>query len=273
VELSVIIVAYNNLIYTLKCLESLRLYADVPYELIFVNNGSTDNTFNFVDNFRGSLYPMCKEAKIITLDKNYRLCKGLNTGFKHAKGKYIMMVDNDIILAKGTVSGLLQRLKEHPEYGAVSPNWCLKDINNSWHNFFDTPESIQTKMDEFLKIYTVPMKEGHISNWLYGSCFMTSREVWDEIGEWDESYQIGAMDNDWTWRLMWTGKYSPMVFTDLPCYHAGEVTRKGLNPDHAMLESRDCIYFKEKHGIDLNDVGLLCARREDKRRAIVKGSE
>lgn len=273
-QVNIITVCYNNLEYTTKCLESILVYTDIPYELIVVDNGSDDGTREYLQGAKKALIniPNLVSFNVITLDKNYRLCRGINEGFKAATAPYIMMVDNDIILAKGTVSGLLERLKAHPEYGAVSPNWCLKDINNSWHNFFPDTTSIYTKMDEFLETYTIPMKEGHISDWMFGSCFMTTREVWNEVGEWDEAYQIGCMDNDWAWRLMWTGKYYPMVFTDLPCYHEGEVTRKGLNPDYVILEVKDCEYFEKKYGMSAHDVSKLCPKR-DEMRVKVSGKE
>lgn len=273
-QVSIVTVCYNNLEYTEKCIESIFINTGISYELIIIDNGSDDGTKEYLKVLSNvmSFSDLNTTIKVITLDKNYRLCRGINEGFKAATAPYIMMVDNDIVLAKKTVLGLLERLKAHPEYGAVSPNWCLKDINDSWHNFFPDTTSIYTKMDEFLATYTIPMKEGHISDWMFGSCFMTTREVWNEIGEWDEAYQIGCMDNDWAWRLMWTGKYYPMVFTDLPCYHEGEVTRKGLNPDHAMLEARDCKYFEKKHGISPHDVSKLCPKR-DEMRAKISGKE
>ena len=175
-EVSMVVVCYNNFEYTTKCLESILAYTDIPYELIVVYNGSNDGTKEYLEAAKKTLIniPNLESFKVINLDRNYMLCRGINDGFAAATTPYLMMVDNDIILAKGTVSGLLQRLKKHPEYGAVSPNWCLKDINNTWHNFFPDTASIYNKMDEFLATYTIPMKEGHISDWMFGSCFMWS---------------------------------------------------------------------------------------------------
>ena len=75
-EVSMVVVCYNNLEYTRKCIDSILLYTDILYELIVVNNGSTDDTKEYLE----AISIMEDNCKTITLDKNYRLCRGLMKG-------------------------------------------------------------------------------------------------------------------------------------------------------------------------------------------------
>src|SRR5690606_12729380 len=89
-QVSIVLLAYNNLAYTKECLESILQHTgDVDYELILVNNGSTDATQAYFESI--------PHAKVLYLRYNIHLVKEFNIGFMAAGGKYSAAVCNDFI--------------------------------------------------------------------------------------------------------------------------------------------------------------------------------
>ena len=99
-QASVVVLAYNNLSYVRECVKSiLENTDDVDYELILVDNGSTDGTGAYFDSITG--------AKVIHLKYNLHVVKGFNIGLLAAEGKYSAAVCNDFIFTKNWLSNLL----------------------------------------------------------------------------------------------------------------------------------------------------------------------
>jgi len=65
---SIIIVTYNQLAYTKECIDSIRVRTDEPYELIFVDNGSTDGTVGYLQSVCGQVDPACRAGSGAQID-------------------------------------------------------------------------------------------------------------------------------------------------------------------------------------------------------------
>lgn len=102
--LSIIIPAYNAEKYILSCLESIyeqNLQED-EFEIILINDGSTDNTLSIVETFSKS------HSNINIINQNNQgLSITRNNGMKNAKGKYILFVDSDDLLIKDSIRTML----------------------------------------------------------------------------------------------------------------------------------------------------------------------
>ena len=88
-KLSVITLTYNKLEYTKKFIESLYKYTK-DFELIIVDNGSTDGTVEFLKSL--------KDVKLILNNENKGFSAGNNQGIELAEGEYIGFLNNDILL-------------------------------------------------------------------------------------------------------------------------------------------------------------------------------
>lgn len=87
-DISVIVPVYNSEKYIEKCLDSLVSQTIKSYEIIIVNDGSTDGSLNLIKKYKNN------NIKIIST-KNNGIGVARNTGLKHAKGKYVAFVDSD----------------------------------------------------------------------------------------------------------------------------------------------------------------------------------
>lgn len=103
-KLSIIIPAYNASPFIEKCLNSL-ITQDIPlsdYEIIVINDGSTDNTAHLLDNLKESIFNL-----IVLNQSNSGQSVARNKGLDIAKGKYIFFVDSDDYIAPNCLNKLI----------------------------------------------------------------------------------------------------------------------------------------------------------------------
>jgi len=90
IKVSVIIPAYNAEQWITKCLESIPKRDDI--EIIVVNDGSTDKTIGYLNNYKRFGY---KDLIIIDYGKNKGVSYARNTGIEKSKGEYLVFIDSD----------------------------------------------------------------------------------------------------------------------------------------------------------------------------------
>ncbi|MBE9243530.1 glycosyltransferase [Microcystis aeruginosa LEGE 00239] len=111
---SVIIPAYNQFAYTFNCLESLsvNLSSDLAYEIIIVNDASTDDTLE-------QLATLVKGIKVLTNAENSGFIRSCNYGASQAKGQYLYFLNNDTRILENCLESLLKLIVNNPQVGAV----------------------------------------------------------------------------------------------------------------------------------------------------------
>lgn len=104
--LSIVVPVYNVETYLKRCLESILACKLTDYEVILVNDGSTDNSFNICLDFEKRY----SEIKVIN-QKNGGLSNARNSGLKEAKGTYIAFIDSDDYIISENFSRVIEKLK------------------------------------------------------------------------------------------------------------------------------------------------------------------
>lgn len=126
--ISVIIVNYNGLSHLRECLDSLRRQAFTDFEVIFVDNGSTDGSVSFVE----ENYP---DIKVVKNRANLGFGEGNNVGMRIAQGKYVALLNNDTVTHPEWLRSLANAAESSPETFGM---WASKIL------FYDNPEVIDT---------------------------------------------------------------------------------------------------------------------------------
>ena len=123
-EISIITVGMNHLSYVKEMLASLYSVGSpsVSFEVIFVDNCSTDGTADYIRNN----YPT---IKLIENQKKYGFARNNNIGAKHAIGNYILILNPDIILTQGAIDKLYNYAIKHPSCGIVAPKLQNRDCS------------------------------------------------------------------------------------------------------------------------------------------------
>ena len=108
-DISVIVTVYNIKSYIRECIESILSQKDVEFEVICVDDASTDGSDSILDEYKK------KDSRIRVLKnlKNEGLASARNKGYRLAGGEYLYNIDGDDLLAEGALYRMHQVMKEH----------------------------------------------------------------------------------------------------------------------------------------------------------------
>ena len=120
IKISVIVPVYNQEKFLGRCIRSLlsQKYNKNNYEIIIVNDGSTDNTPKVINKYANQL-------EILNNKDNLGLPQSLNIGINYASGSFIIRVDSDDYVNNKFLLYLSDFLIENPEYDAVASDYLL----------------------------------------------------------------------------------------------------------------------------------------------------
>jgi GT2 family glycosyltransferase len=111
---SIIILNYNGKEFLKDCLNSVFTQSFADFEIIFVDNGSNDDSLEFVkNNFTDS------RLRIFSAEKNLGFAGGNNFGLKYAKGSFIVLLNNDTVVEKDWLKILIDTIESDEQIGIV----------------------------------------------------------------------------------------------------------------------------------------------------------
>lgn len=110
-EVTIIVVTFNKVEHTYDCLESLLAHADAAYDLIVVDNASTDPTVELLSRLRN--------VTVLRNDANLGFGRACNQAAARAGGEHLLFLNNDAALAPRCLSSLLETAQADPRCGAV----------------------------------------------------------------------------------------------------------------------------------------------------------
>jgi GT2 family glycosyltransferase/Flp pilus assembly protein TadD len=243
---SIIILTYNQLEYTKKCLESIAANTPEPHEIIIVDNGSTDGTVEFLDLEAGRNK---SRIKIIKNEENLGFALGNNKGIAEAKGDYVVLMNNDVVVTPGWLKRLVEVTQRKPQIGIVGP----------MSNYVSGPQlvkevSYQKTSLKGLKKFSQAFARKHegetMPYWrVVGFCMLIKREVIDKIGGLDGRFGLGNFeDDDFSLRAALAG-FESWIVKDCFVHHFGSRTFAGAKIDFRESLHKNWEIFKEKWGI------------------------
>ncbi len=240
---SIIILTYNNLDYTRQCLESI--YDATPledFEIVVVDNASQDETPSFLQEFA----PTHPNFRYLLNRENRGFAAGNNQGIDLAQGAYIVFLNNDVVVTRDWLAGLVAHLQD-PKVGMIGP------VTNSAGNECRIPVDYQdlSGMTEFAARYTAAHQGQFFKiKMLPLHCAALRRSTVDEIGGLDERFGLGMFeDDDYAIRLAQAG-YSILCVEDVYVHHFGSASFARLGAStywRLFIENRK--KFEEKWGI------------------------
>ncbi|MBS4212617.1 glycosyltransferase family 2 protein [Neobacillus rhizophilus] len=238
IKVSVILLGYNNLKYTRDCLESiLANMDDVDYELILVDNGSTDGTKEYFESIPG--------AKVIYLKYNVHLVKGFNMGLMAAEGKYCAAVCNDFIFTPNWLKNLLICIEADSEIGFVSPGTTSISNYQQISIPFISIEDFQEKAREYNVSDPSKWEERVV---LLPNVLCCPTALLERIGYYDTRYYRGEfLDDDLSFRIRRAG-YKLVYCADTATHHYGSITTASDHQTNSLEEGRQT--FLERYGFD-----------------------
>lgn len=195
-QCSIIIPVWNRAELTKQCLTALAATTTgIRYEVIIVDNGSTDETPQLLGSLTG-------DVRVITNDTNLGFAKACNQGASIAKGDYLVFLNNDVIPLEGWLNGLVEEVTTHPEVAIVGSKLLYPDrtIQHAGviidHNT-GAPYHIYKGYED-----THPaVNKRRELNAVTGACLLIRHTAFDEIGGFDEGFVNGFEDVDLCFRV------------------------------------------------------------------------
>jgi len=239
-ETSVIIVNLNGMEHIESCLASLFRQTYSDFEIILVDNGSTD----------GSLYYVRRnfpKVKVLLLEKNTGFAYATNRGIAQTSSPYIALLNNDIELEANWLQHMVGTLKGHPQTGAAACKML---------NFFDR-DIIDAAGDVLTRAVSAEAR-GHgekdsgqydVADYVFGPCAGAAayrREVFDQIGLFDERFFAFYEDIDLDFRMQSSG-WKVMYVPAAVCFHKRGATAQTMQRMAVKLHVRNNILFVLKN--------------------------
>ena len=196
--ISIVVLNYNAGDLLINCVESLKKSSYHNFEILIVDNISSDNS-----------QTKCKEKfpdiKLIQNEKNLGYCGGNNVGINHAKGDYIVILNPDTIVDSNWLKELIFAYEEfgeglyQPKILSVNEDDILQSTGNMFHIFgFGYARDKGNKNSE-------GTQEIERIGYASGTCLFTSRKVLDQVGLLDEFLFLYHDDLDLGWRAAHLG--------------------------------------------------------------------
>lgn len=245
----IVIPTYKNLRGLKLCLESIRVCTEIQYKVVVINNGDDPAMHEYLSSQKDIVYKKCGRMNF---------SQAMNEGIKSGSGKYVALLNDDLIVSRGWLSALLANCKGM--VGAVGP---LSNCDKSWRHNYDiviggihllpgmnTYDEIEPIIPQIYD-YQSPYKETPDQEWVAFYCTLIPREVINKVGLLDETFTNSGEDVDYNRRIRKAG-YTIIQDYNSFVFHAGAVSRKILEMEnHGSYHEADRqtnLYLNEKWG-------------------------
>jgi len=222
IKLSIVLLNYKTFEITDSCIDSIKKSKPkINYEIIVVDNGSFDGSIE-------KLSQKYKDIVFIQNKKNLGFARGNNAAMGYVRGEYVLFLNTDTLVEKGTLEGCVTYLDKYEDVAAITCKQVLPDgsIDKDSRRSFPTPwvafthffglDRVFPRSKIFARYwcgYLDPDKTYEIEV-AQGAFIMTRKIILDKIGWFDKDYFLDGEDIDLSWKIRELGKkiiYYPKV--------------------------------------------------------------
>jgi len=250
-QLSVIILNYNVRYFLELCVLSVqKALENIDAEIIVIDNNSQDDSCAMMR----QRFP---NVKLIENAANFGFPKGNNIGVNHATGEYICILNPDTVVAEDTFSKVLAFAKNQNDLGIIG----CKLIDGTGNFLPESKRGVPTPFVAFTKIVglykIIPKTFGkyyaqHLSenetgkvDILVGAFMLMKRELYNEIGGFDENCFMYSDDIDLSYMALKKGKLNFYFHETSVVHYKGESTIKDGTYMRRFQEAMN--FFYKKH--------------------------
>jgi GT2 family glycosyltransferase len=255
---SVIIINYNTFQCTCRCIESVIAFTKVPFEIILVDNASTEcDPSLFLSKF--------PSIKLIRNPVNNGFAAGNNLGLKEAKGTHCLLLNSDTYLEEDAVGKAFSFLKMNSDIGVLgcrmiypdgslqytarrfrSISWELLDLFRPLLYLLSYKKRASRMLGRYFKgDFNAPC------DWLNGAFFMFQKKILRELPEQklDERFFMYGEDHLWCWQIQQLG-YVNYFFSETTVTHisSGSSTIDGQLKNRSVMLHNELEIMRERKG-------------------------
>jgi GT2 family glycosyltransferase len=257
---SLIVVNWNGKAYLNECLSVLSDQTYSPYEIIVVDNGSTDGSGDFLSqNF--------PHVKLVQLTENHGFAGGNAKGLEVAKGEYIALLNNDTRAEKDWLEALIQPMLDDPAIGICASKLIVTAtgrLESAGDGLTTWGVGLKRGFEQDPGIYTA---KGHVFGASAAAC-LYRRKMLDAIGFLDSDFFFNDEDTDLNFRAQlggWKCIYVPNAIV----YHRVNATIGRMSDLHVYYHARNLeflwlknmptgLMLRYAHHKLLQEIGSFC---------------
>lgn len=261
-ELSIIITVYGKTDLLELCIRSIqeKIGNEIDYEIIVSSSATEESAYDLMrEQFPRMTFLPHKENKGFGFVANQ--------GIKNAKGKYLFIINHDIIIKDRAIQKLLVYIKNNKNVGLVGPRLINFDgsIQNSAFKFYNWKTILyrrtflgrftfaKKQLNKFLLKDKIKKERLLEVDWIMGSAIMTSAKAVQKVGLFDLNFFMYFEDVDWCWRFWQAGYkviYNPTV--KVAHYHGKASSNKNvlqalLSNKYTRIHIGSALKFFKKH--------------------------
>ncbi|HLC99888.1 MAG TPA: glycosyltransferase family 2 protein [Patescibacteria group bacterium] len=225
IELSIIILNYKSRGLVRQCVKGIKKFPPkVSFEIIVVDNHSEDG----VGMMLAERYP---EVKIVASSLNGGFGSGMNLGIAKSAGKYLLLLNPDIVVFDGSIQRLYEFMEANPSAAIAGPQLLNPDgtVQLSCFRF----HSLLTPLYRRTPLGNLPFAKAHLAQflmkddfhnrnraveWILGACMMIRKSALDAIGLFDERFFLYFEDTDLC-RRAWEKGFKVIYVADAQMAH------------------------------------------------------
>ena len=218
-KVSVIIVNYNGKIFLERCLESLRKVNYENFEIIVVDNNSTDGSVELVTKNYPSII-------LLKLNSNKGFAEPNNVAAKISKGKYLLFLNNDTVVTPNFIFEMV-KVMETDKKIAICQSLLLKpdgsvDSSGDFIDHLGVVYNSKTEIDEIREVSSAR-----------GASMLVRSDIFEKLDGFDQKFFVTFEDVDLCWRS-WILGYRVLIIPTSIVYHEGGITIKKIKSEIAF---------------------------------------
>lgn len=229
--MSIVIVNYNGLRHLRECLDSIHAQDFRDFEVVFVDNASSDGSIEFMR----ANFP---QAVLVRSEANLGFAGGNNLGFKHSRGELVFLLNNDTRLAPDALRKLAEAAAERPDVGVFSAfliNYADESLSDSGGDTVYTNGFVAALGGYPVEIFN---RRRLIAS-ACGAAAMFRMPLLRKTGGFDEDFFLNFEDLDLSFRCRHLGE-SILFLPEARVYHKGSASLGGKT-------SRLSVYYSERN--------------------------
>lgn len=232
-DVSVIVVTYNSAPCIRECLDSVLVQQGAGFEIIVVDNASTDETVSIL---RGIVSP----NRLLANQDNIGFGRGCNQGFGASAGRFLLLLNPDARLSEpDSLARLCRIMERNTRWGLAGTRVTESD------GAVECPPS-ETYPDEHRAHCDFSHLPGKIA-WVFGASMFIRREVFAAVGGFDPGFFLSSEETDLCLRIRQQGWEVGFV-PEITAQHIGAASERGIDPYDTWRRRVPGIYrFWSKH--------------------------
>lgn len=235
---TVIIPTWNGRGLLTRCLEALAAQTYTDFQVLVVDNGSTDGTVEWIR----SAYP---SVHVIALSQNKGFATAINIGIKATRSPLVVTLNNDTIPLPTFLEELVTASEQFPEVGMFAATLLLSPFKVDAAGIYIDRLGVARQVGW----QQSPAQLGSSPCPIFGPCAgaaLYRRTLFEDVGLFDETYYAYLEDVELAWRARWAG-WAAMWVPYARAYHEHSATGRRNLPYKFWLLGRNRIWTIRRH--------------------------